>query len=74
VNNISDNNMLKAGAVVFLPDAKLDWITLQEINGDLFKIPIHGRYRISSRYGWRRDPFTGLRSFHNGIDLATYKG
>ncbi|WP_029408937.1 peptidoglycan DD-metalloendopeptidase family protein [Treponema pedis] len=74
VNNISDNNMLKAGAVVFLPDAKLDWVTLQEINGDLFKIPIHGRYRISSRYGWRRDPFTGLRSFHNGIDLATYKG
>lgn len=74
VNNISDNNVLKAGTAVFLPDAKLDWVTLQEINGDLFKIPIHGGYRITSRYGWRRDPFTGMRSFHNGIDLATYKG
>jgi len=73
VNNISDNNVLKAGAAVFLPDAKLDWVTLQEINGDLFKIPIHGRYRITSRYGWRHDPFTGMRSFHNGTDLATYK-
>lgn len=74
VNNISDNNVLKAGAAIFLPDAKLDWVTLQEINGDLFKSPIHGGYRVTSRYGWRRDPFTGKRSFHNGIDLATYRG
>ncbi len=74
VNNISDDNVLKAGAAVFLPDAKLDWITIQEINGDLFRTPIHGGYRITSRYGWRRDPFTGMRSFHNGIDLATHRG
>ena len=74
VNNISDNNMLKPGAAVFLPDAKLDWVTLQEINGDLFKTPLHVGYRITTRYGWRRDPFTGQRSFHNGIDLATHKG
>ena len=74
VNNISDNNVLKAGAAIFLPDAKLDWVTLQEINGDLFKSPIRGGYRVTSRYGWRRDPFTGKRSFHNGIDLATYRG
>ena len=25
---------------------------------------------ISSHYGWRTDPFTGKRDFHNGIDLA----
>lgn len=74
VNNISNNNALKAGSAVFVPDAKLDWVTLQEINGDLFRAPIHGRFRITSRYGWRRDPFTGRRSFHNGIDLATYRG
>ena len=53
VNNISDNNVLKAGAAIFLPDAKLDWVTLQEINGDLFKSPIRGGYRVTSRYGWR---------------------
>ncbi len=74
VNNITDNRTLQAGSTLFLPDAKLDWVTLQEINGDLFKSPIRRRFRITSRYGWRRDPFTRRRSFHNGIDLAVYRG
>ncbi|MEA3432887.1 MAG: M23 family metallopeptidase [candidate division WOR-3 bacterium] len=30
--------------------------------------------RITSGFGWRRDPFTGRRSFHNGIDIANKKG
>ncbi len=59
---------------LFLPNAKLDWATLQEINGDLFKIPLHRRFYISSRYGWRRDPFNGRRSFHSGIDMAAPRG
>lgn len=25
--------------------------------------------KITSRYGWRRDPFTGKKSWHNGLDL-----
>lgn len=73
VNNISDSSFVP-GSMIFLPDAKLDWVTIQEINGDLFKTPIHGRYRVSSRYGWRSDPFTGNRSFHNGIDLVIHRG
>lgn len=28
----------------------------------------------SSAYGWRNDPFTGKRTFHKGIDFATYFG
>ena len=28
------------------------------------------RYRITSRFGWRRHPVTGRVGFHNGIDLA----
>lgn len=28
----------------------------------------------SSPYGWRSDPFTGKRTFHRGIDFATYFG
>ncbi len=74
VNNIKDDRSLQVGSTIFLPDAKLDWVTLQEINGDLFRSPIRRRYRITSRYGWRRDPFTRRRSFHNGIDLAVYRG
>jgi len=29
---------------------------------------------LSSAYGWRNDPFTGQRSFHPGIDIATQTG
>jgi murein DD-endopeptidase MepM/ murein hydrolase activator NlpD len=29
---------------------------------------------ISSPFGWRDDPFTGKRAFHQGLDIATYKG
>jgi murein DD-endopeptidase MepM/ murein hydrolase activator NlpD len=28
----------------------------------------------SSPYGWRDDPFTGKRSFHRGVDIATQYG
>lgn len=73
VNNISDNS-LTPGALLFLPDAKLDWVTIQEINGDLFLKPLKGGYYISSRYGWRDNPFSGYRTFHNGIDMATSRG
>lgn len=73
VNNITDN-VISPGSVIFLPDAKLDWVTLQEINGDLFRRPLHGGYYISSRYGWRDNPFSGSRTFHNGMDMATARG
>jgi murein DD-endopeptidase MepM/ murein hydrolase activator NlpD len=29
---------------------------------------------MSSPYGWRNDPFTGKRTFHHGIDIATSHG
>jgi len=73
VNNISDN-IVTPGACLFLPDAKLDWVTIQEINGDLFTKPLHGGYYISSRYGWRDNPFSGNRTFHNGMDMACPRG
>lgn len=73
VNSLPDNEVPE-GTVLFLPDAKLDWITVQEINGDLFKKPLRGRYYISSRYGWRNNPFSGRRTFHNGVDMAASMG
>jgi murein DD-endopeptidase MepM/ murein hydrolase activator NlpD len=30
--------------------------------------------RISSSFGWRQDPFTGKKKFHEGIDLAAKEG
>jgi len=30
--------------------------------------------RVSSNYGWRRDPFTGRRAWHTGVDIAAPLG
>ncbi len=30
--------------------------------------------RVSSNYGWRRDPFTGRRAWHTGVDIAAPPG
>jgi murein DD-endopeptidase MepM/ murein hydrolase activator NlpD len=70
--NALDSSAVKAGASLFLPDAKLPSFSLKEISGDLFKWPI--RSYITSWYGWRKDPFTGVRSFHNGLDIGTPMG
>ena len=31
-------------------------------------------YWFSSGFGWRRSPFTGLKEFHNGLDISSAKG
>lgn len=74
VNSLEQTFALNAGVTLFVPDAELDWVTLQEINGDLFRRPLRGRYWLSSYYGWRKSPFTGARSFHSGIDMAAPTG
>ena len=33
-----------------------------------------GRTVVTSPYGWRRDPFTGARRYHAGVDLAAAYG
>jgi murein DD-endopeptidase MepM/ murein hydrolase activator NlpD len=74
VNHLATTVSLTAGATLFVPDAELDWVTRQEINGDLFLWPLKGRRYISSPYAWRRSPFTGARSFHNGLDIPAPEG
>lgn len=63
---------LPARKVVFLPDARLPSFKLREINGDLFRWPVRGW--VTSRFGWRNDPFSGNRSFHNGLDVGAAMG
>ena len=75
VNSLEQKVALKAGTTLFLPDAELDWVTRQEINGDLFTRPLHrNNYYFSSYYGWRSNPFSGKRTFHGGIDMACPAG
>lgn len=74
VNSLDLEEKLTPGKSIFIPDAQLDRITRQEINGDLFRKPIKARYYTSSKFGWRASPFTGKRSYHSGIDMACPKG
>jgi murein DD-endopeptidase MepM/ murein hydrolase activator NlpD len=73
VNNLAVAASLDAGDSIFVPDGKLDWVSLQEINGDLFAWPLK-KVRLTSYYSWRRSPFTGARTFHNGLDLGAPSG
>ncbi|MBQ4496000.1 MAG: M23 family metallopeptidase [Spirochaetaceae bacterium] len=74
VNQTELGTVFDSGTTLFVPDAELDWITRQEINGDLFTRPLRRSYYISSRFSWRVNPFTGRRTFHNGIDMAAPQG
>ncbi|MBO7637637.1 MAG: LysM peptidoglycan-binding domain-containing protein, partial [Treponema sp.] len=46
-NSLAENQSLNAGRTVFVAGAKMDRIALLEINGDLFKNPLHSSYYIS---------------------------
>lgn len=63
---------LQSDRPLFLPDAKLPQAVLRELSGDLFKWPVRGI--ITSWYSWRRDPFSGRNSFHNGLDIGVPMG
>jgi len=66
------SDAVPANTSLFIPGAKLDWTSRQEINGDLFIWPTSGR--VSSLYGYRIAPFAGTRMFHTGIDIAAPMG
>lgn len=72
--NELDSATLSVGQVLFIPGAKLDMNKLQQAMGELFKCPIQGKYRLSSLFGPRKDPFTGARSNHTGVDMACPTG
>jgi murein DD-endopeptidase MepM/ murein hydrolase activator NlpD len=72
VNEIPGALEPESGTRIFLPGARLSRTDLQEINGDLFAWPVRGR--LTSYYGYRNDPFTGRRQFHNGLDIAASWG
>jgi murein DD-endopeptidase MepM/ murein hydrolase activator NlpD len=63
---------LKANAALFIPGARLERVSLQEINGDLFIWPLAGY--VTSPYGYRTSPFSDVRQFHSGLDIAAPMG
>ncbi|MDR2663201.1 MAG: M23 family metallopeptidase [Treponema sp.] len=70
--NDIQSDAINAGTVLFIPGAKMDKNALRQALGELFIYPLNGR--MSSPFGWRRDPFTGTRSYHAGLDLSARMG
>lgn len=70
--NDLDTDILQPGDVLFIPGAAMNDFDYKKAMGTLFIYPTRGR--LSSAFGYRADPFTGKRRFHNGIDLANASG
>lgn len=74
---ILDANNLKSSTIypgqqLFLPGAHMSTFDYRKALGRLFIFPTSGM--ITSGFGMRHDPFTGIVTFHNGIDIANGVG
>lgn len=79
VNDLASSRDIKEGKKIFVPGAKLLPAKRRYLLADLsyanrnFIKPLSAAW-LSSPYGYRKDPFTGDRAFHTGIDLAACYG
>lgn len=71
VNNLASAS-LTSGQELFIPGAGLGDFDLRVALGELFTRPVYGR--TTSGFGYRPDPFTGVRRFHYGLDIAAPTG
>jgi murein DD-endopeptidase MepM/ murein hydrolase activator NlpD len=55
---------------------QLDALNLRRIAAETlpFSTPVRGAYRHTSGFGYRRDPFSGGRRLHAGVDFAGSRG
>jgi LysM repeat protein len=67
VNNL-ESAVIHPGQELFIPGARMRQMDLKRILGELFMFPANGKF--TSAFGPRNDPFTGVRRFHNGIDIS----
>jgi murein DD-endopeptidase MepM/ murein hydrolase activator NlpD len=73
VNDIADINDLsgetiRPGQELFVPGASLSEWERAIALGTFFKMPARGR--LTSKVGFRIDPFTGKMAYHAGIDIS----
>jgi len=70
-NDLS-TSVIKAGDILFLPGAHMAASDVARILGNLFIYPLRGR--LTSQFGNRISPITGVRTFHAGVDLKANIG
>jgi len=70
--NALETDKLKLGMELFLPRASMNSFDLKRALNQLFLTPARGI--LTSPFGFRKDPFTGIRKFHNGLDIAAPLG
>ena len=68
----SSADIMRANKII----AQLDELNLYRIAADKvpFAMPVKARHRFTSGFGSRRDPITGGRRQHNGVDFAAPHG
>ena len=71
--NDLETDVINAGMTLFIPGARMNREELRLALGDLFIYPVRGA-RLSSPFGWRNDPFTGVRRHHAAVDLSAPQG
>ena len=70
--NDLQSEIISSGQVLFIPGGQLNEYDYKKAMGTLFVYPTRGR--LTSPFGYRNDPFTGVRTMHYGIDLAAPLG
>ncbi|MDR0556476.1 MAG: M23 family metallopeptidase [Treponema sp.] len=72
--NDIQNDVMNPGDTLFIPGARMKRDDLKLALGDYFMWPLKSR-SITSPYGWRRDPFTGIGGrMHEGLDFSAKTG
>ncbi len=64
--------VIRTGQSLFIPGARMSATELKKALGELVAWPVRGY--ISSPFGYRPNPFTGIRQFHNAIDIVAPEG
>ena len=70
--NDIQSDFISPGTVLFIPGARMKPEDLKLALGDFFIYPIRGR--LTSPFGWRNDPISGVRRYHAALDLAAPTG
>ena len=73
--NSLSNNVIIPGQLLIIPVAQIPketWVVASVFKGSPLEWPVLGR--ITSGFGWRIHPISGVRDFHEGIDIAAAVG